>query len=459
MLPADATLRPIARELYASVRDLPIISPHGHVPPVWLADDVPFADPTSLLITPDHYVNRMLHSHGVSLADLGVAQADFTPEQSRNAFRILCSHWSDYRGTPVKFWLESELADIFGIDLAPSADTADQIYDSIAAALVTPAFKPRALFERFKISFLATTDDPCDNLEHHAKLAADASWHGTVVPTFRPDKYLEPARPDWIELVDNLGAVSGIATDTYAGWVAAMENRRAFFKAHGAVSTDHSHRDVRAERLPDAEAERLYGLARAASITVDQADALRRHLVFEQARMAADDGLVMTIHPAVYRNHHTPTFERFGADVGCDIPLSVEFARATQPMLEAFGTAKNFQVVFFTMDETTYSRELAPLAGFYPSVFVGAPWWFIDSPEAMARFRASVTEAAGFSKTSGFIDDTRAFLSIPARHDLARRIDSGYLARLVGEHRLTMDEALDVARDLVVGCPTRAFKL
>ncbi|SMO31791.1 Glucuronate isomerase [Propioniciclava tarda] len=217
MLPADATLRPIARELYASVRDLPIISPHGHVPPVWLADDVPFADPTSLLITPDHYVNRMLHSHGVSLADLGVAQADFTPEQSRNAFRILCSHWSDYRGTPVRFWLESELADIFGIDLAPSADTADQIYDSIAAALVTPAFKPRALFERFKISFLATTDDPCDNLEHHAKLAADASWHGTVVPTFRPDKYLEPARPDWTELVDNLAAVSGIATDTYAG--------------------------------------------------------------------------------------------------------------------------------------------------------------------------------------------------------------------------------------------------
>jgi len=459
LLPADPATREIARELYAAVRDLPIISPHGHVPPQWLADDTPFDDPTSLLITPDHYINRMMHANGVSLADLGVGQAEFTPEQSRNAFRILCSHWKAYRGTPVKFWFESELADIFGIDLVPSEETADEIYDAIDAALTTPDFRPRALYKRFGIEFIATTDDPCDDLRHHQKLAADPTWAGKVAPTFRPDKYLEPATPAWNGLVDTLGEVAGVDTGTYAGWVAAMEDRRAFFKANGAVSTDHSHRDARVEPLDDAEAERLYALARAGTITVKQGHTLRRNLMFQQARMACEDGLVMTMHPAVYRNHHAPTFEKYGADVGGDIPMGVEFVNALRPMLSAFGTAPNFQVVLFTIDETVYSRELAPLAGFYPSVFVGAPWWFIDSPEAMNRYRSAVTESAGFSRTSGFIDDTRAFLSIPARHDTNRRMDSGFLAKLVADHRLTMDEALDTAHDLVVTNPRKAFKL
>ena len=459
LLPADPTTRGIARELYAAVRDLPIISPHGHVPPQWLADDIPFDDPTSLLITPDHYINRLLHAQGVSLAELGVGEPQFTPAQSRQAFRILCSHWKAYRGTPVKFWFESELADIFGVDLVPSAETADQIYEAIDAALATPEFRPRALFERFPIEFLATTDDPTDDLRHHITLADDPTWSGTVAPTFRPDKYLEPATPAWNALVDRLGEVSGIDTGTYAGWVAAMEDRRAFFKANGAVSTDHSHGDARVEPLADADAERLYALARAGSITTEQGDTLRRNLMFQQARMASEDGLVMTMHPAVYRNHHTPTFERFGAHGGGDIPIAVVFVKALQAMLSAFGTAPNFQVVLFTIDETVYSRELAPLAGFYPSVFVGAPWWFIDSPEAMTRYRSAVTESAGFSRTSGFIDDTRAFLSIPARHDTNRRMDSGFLAKLVADHRLTMDEALDTAHDLVVTNPRKAFKL
>lgn len=459
MLPADAGLRPLAREIYESVRQLPIVSPHGHVPAQWLADDEPFTDPTSLLITPDHYVNRLLHASGIGLDRLGVAQEGFTPEQSREAFRLLCSHWHVYRGTPIRFWLESELAEIFGIDLAPSAETADDLYDEIAEALATPAFRPRALYDRFGIDFLATTDDPCDDLVHHRTLAADPSFTGQVAPTFRPDRYLEPGRPDWTALVDRLGQVSGVEVGTYAGWTAAMENRRAFFKANGGVSSDHSHADARVEPLDAAEAERLYALARRRKITTAEADTLRRAMMFEQARMAADDGLVLTMHPAVYRNHHTPSFERFGADVGADIPMQVEFTRAVQPMLAAFGTSAYFQVVFFTIDETVYSRELAPLAGFYPSVYLGVPWWFIDAPDAMARFRAAVTETAGFTRTSGFIDDTRAYLSIPARHDLSRRIDAGYLARLVGEHRLTLDEAVETATELVVGNPRRAFKL
>ena len=459
LLPSDPTVRGLARELYAAVRDLPIISPHGHVPPQWLADDVPFEDPTALLITPDHYVTRMLHAQGVALSDLGVGQADVTPEQSRNAFRTLCSHWKAYRGTPVKLWFESELVDILGIDLVPSAETADAIYDAIAEKLSTPAFRPRALYRSFPIELIATTDDPCDDLRHHIALAQDPTWDGTVAPTFRPDKYLEPATPAWNGLVDNLAAASGVDTGTFAGWVAAMEDRRGFFKANGAVSTDHSHRDARVEPISDAEAEHLYALARSGKITVEEGHTLRRNMMFQQARMAADDGLVMTLHPAVHRNHHTPTFERYGADVGGDIPMAVEFTNAVQPMLSAFGTAPNFQVVFFTIDETVYSRELAPMAGFYPSVYVGAPWWFIDSPEAMNRYRGAVTETAGFSRTSGFIDDTRAYLSIPARHDTNRRMDSGFLAKLVADHRLTMDEALDTAYDLVVTSPRKAFKL
>lgn len=459
LLPADPAVRSIARELYDAVRGLPIISPHGHVPPQWLADDVPFEDPTSLLITPDHYVNRMMHAHGVSLADLGVGQTELSPEQKRKAFRLLCTHWKAYRGTPVKFWFESELVEIFGIDVVPSAETADEIYDAIAEKIATPEFLPRALYRSFPIEFIATTDDPSDDLRHHIKLAGDPTWDGTVAPTFRPDKYLEPATPAWNGLVDRLAEVSGIDTGTYAGWVAAMENRRAFFRANGAVSTDHSHRDARVEPISDSEAERLYALARSGKITVEEGHTLRRNFMFQQARMASEDGLVMTLHPAVYRNHHAPSFERYGADVGGDIPMAVEFTSAVQPMLSAFGTNPNFQVIFFTIDETVYSRELAPLAGFYPSVYVGAPWWFIDSPEAMTRYRSAVTETAGFSRTSGFIDDTRAYLSIPARHDTNRRMDSGFLARLVADHRLTMDEALDTAYDLVVTNPRKAFKL
>jgi glucuronate isomerase len=459
ILPSDPTLRPLAREIYASVKDLPIISPHGHVPAQWLADDEPFGDPTSLLITPDHYVNRLLHASGVSLAELGVGGGQLTEAQSRAAFAQLCTHWTAFRGTPVRFWFESELAEIFAIDQVPSAESADAIYDAIAAKLVTPEFRPRALYDRFGIEFLATTDDPCDDLASHAKLAADPSWTGTVAPTFRPDRYLEPAAADWNQLVDRLGEVSGTDTGSYAGWVAAMQNRRAYFKQHGAVSTDHSHRDARIEPIADAEAERLYAAARAGRICAHEADTLRRNFMFAQARMAADDGLVMTLHPGVFRNHHTPTFETYGADVGCDIPTAVEFTGALQPVLAAFGTSPHFQLVLFTMDETVYSRELAPLAGFYPSVYVGVPWWFVDAPEAMARFRGAVTETAGFTRTSGFIDDTRAYLSIQARHDLSRRVDSGYLAKLVGEHRLSLDEAIDTAHELVVGNPRRAFKL
>jgi glucuronate isomerase len=459
LFPADPTLRDIARRLYTAVRDLPILSPHGHVPAAWIAEDVPFGDPTSLLISPDHYVVRLLHANGVPMEVLGADGTGLTPDAARAAWRALCTHWAAFRGTPSRYWMESELGEIFGVTSRPSAATADEIYDQIADTLRRPDFRPRALLARFGIEVLATTDDPCDDLSHHAVIRDDDGVRTRVVPTFRPDRYLEPGRADWPQLLDALGSAANTDTGDYKGFVAALEDRRRHFIAHGAVSADHSHADVGTAPLEVSDAERIFAGARKGRVSADEATALRRHLLLEMARMSVEDGLVMTLHPGVYRNHHTPTFDRFGADVGCDIPTAMEFTRALQPLLERYGTAAGFHLVLFTVDETVFSREIAPLAGFYPSVYAGAPWWFLDAPDAIRRYRGAVTETAGFARTSGFIDDTRAFCSIPARHDMSRRLDCGYLAELVATHRLDEDEALATAHDLVAVNPRAAFKL
>jgi glucuronate isomerase len=459
LLPADPTTRTIARRIYDQVRGLPIVSPHGHVDPRLLLENQPFADPSSLLITPDHYVTRLLHANGTPLERLGVGNEAPSEQQSRRVWRELCSAWDVFRGTPVRYWLESELADIFGVTERPSAVTADSIYDQVAAALTKEEFRPRALFEQFGIDVLATTDDPTDDLAAHAALAKDPTWTGRVVPTFRPDRYLEPGGPGWVDAVAKLGVAADVDAGTYAGYVQALEARRRYFVEHGATSADHSHEDVRTDPLAPAEAERIFRAALAGEVTPPEATAFRRHMLLEMARMSAEDGLVMTLHPAVRRGHHGPTARRFGADQGHDIPLRVEFTDALRPLLERFGTHPNLNLVLFTLDESVFSREIAPLAGFYPSVYVGAPWWFLDAPDAIRRWRAAVTETVGFSRTSGFVDDTRAFCSIPTRHDMSRRLDAGYLAQLVVEHRLDLDEAIETAVELVVQNPRRAFKL
>ena len=458
-LPADPGTRAIARRLYEAVRALPIVSPHGHVDPRLLLDDCPFPDPATLFVTPDHYVTRLLHASGVPLEVLGVGKAGLTEAESRQAWRALCTHWDVFRGTPVRTWLEAELAEIFDVTLRPSAATADAIHDHLADRLARDDHRPRALYERFGIHVLATTDDPCSDLAAHAALAADPTWSGRVIPTFRPDRYLEPAQPDWPGDVARLGEVADVDTGDYAGYVRALEERRRAFIAHGATSADHSHADARTDPLDPAAAARIFRSARAGEATAAEAVAFRRHMVLEMARMSCDDGLTMTLHPGVRRNHHGPTAARFGPDTGHDLPLRVELTDALRPLLERFGTHPALHLVVFTLDETLWSRELAPLAGFYPSVYVGVPWWFLDAPEAMGRFRRAVMETAGFTRTSGFVDDTRAFCSIPARHDLARRVDAGVLAHLVAEHRLDEDEALETALQLVRDQPTAVFKL
>jgi glucuronate isomerase len=459
LLPTDPAVRAVARRLYAAVEHLPIVSPHGHVPAQWLADDQPFSDPTSLLISPDHYVFRLLHADGVPLDRLGVGGSTLDEAGSREAWRLFCERWSLFRGTPSRYWMESVLTDVFHTSERPSAQTADRLYDHIASCLASESYRPRALFTSFGIDVLATTDDPCDDLRYHRAIAEDPAFDGRVVPTFRPDRYLEPAGADFPRLMGTLADASGEDTGDFAGYLRALAQRRAYFKDHGAVSADHSHTDVVTLELDRAEASRIYAAALTGSATPSEALALRRHLLVEMARMSVEDGLVMTLHPGVYRNHHGPTAAAFGADSGNDIPVATEFTRGLQPLLERFGTAEGFHLVLFTVDETTFSREIAPIAGFYPAVYAGVPWWFLDAPEAITRYRGAVTETAGFYRTSGFIDDTRAFCSIPARHDMSRRLDSGYLARLVTEHRLDEDEALETAVDLVTTIPRKVFKL
>lgn len=458
-LPDDAATRDVARTIHATTADRPIVSPHGHVDAELFVRNVAFADPTSLLITPDHYVTRLLHADGVGLDTLGVGGTHLDEPASRRAFAELCARWVELAGTAVRSWLEAQLVEHFGVDQAPSAATADAIYDTITGVLASDAFRPRALWDRFGLSVLATTDDPCSDLAAHRMLADDPTWTGRVVPTFRPDAYLEPARPDWAERVAALGVAADIDTGAYAGFIAALEARRRFFITHGATAADHSHADVHSQELSATDAARIYAAALDGEATEAETVAFRRHMLSEMARMSCEDGLVMMLHPGVVRNHHTPTLDRFGPDSGHDLPRRIDFVEPLRPMLERYGTHPGFHLVLFTVDETAWSREIAPLAGFYPSVYVGVPWWFLDAPGALDRFWSAVVDQVGFARTSGFVDDTRAFLSIPARHDLARRIEAGVLARLVAAHRIGEDEAVEIAAGLVGDQPRNVFKL
>lgn len=456
LLPAEPAVREIARSLYSRVAGLPIISPHGHVDAGVIEQNLPFPDPAALLVTPDHYVTRLIHAGGVPLDRLGLGAS---PAGSREVWRNFCAAWRAFEGTASGYWIRQEFEHVFGLHEEPTAENADRLYDALASKLEEPGFRPRQLFKEFNIEVLATTDDPLDSLDSHAALQADPAFPGRVLPTFRPDQYLNMAHPAWQGNVERLIAVAGGGASGYAGYIRALEARRRHFVERGAVSADHGVFTPATLKLDDAEAERLFERGRAGQAGPKERDAFEAHMIYQMARMSVEDGLVMTIHPGSYRNHHGPTFDAFGADTGHDIPFAVNYTEAIRPLLQDFGTAKDFHLVLFTLDETVFSRELAPLAGFYPSVYIGAPWWFLDAPDAMLRFRSAVTETAGFSRSSGFIDDTRAFCSIPARHDTSRRIEASFLARLVAEHRISEERAHELIVDIVDASPRRVFKL
>jgi glucuronate isomerase len=460
LFPADPETRAIARRLYDSVKDLPILSPHGHTDPRWFAENQPFPDPATLFVVPDHYVFRMLYSQGARLEDLGVPRRDGGPTEtdSRKIWRQFCAAWKLFRGTPSRMWLSHAFETLFGITEAPSAANADRLYDRIAECLAMPEFRPRALYERFNIEVLSTTESPLDELKAHAAIKA-SGWKGRVISAYRPDPVVDPEARGFLDNLKAFAAIADTDIGSWDGYLAAHAKRRAFFKSMGVTSTDHGHPTAATANLSKAECEALWATVRAGKATAAEAETFRAQVLTEMAGMSVADGLVMQIHPGSFRNHNLDVFERFGLDKGADIPTRTDYVRALKPLLDRYGNAADLTVIVFTLDETSYSRELAPLAGHYPAMKLGPAWWFHDSPEGMRRYREQVTETAGFYNTVGFNDDTRAFPSIPARHDVSRRIDCGFLARLVAEHRLDEDEAQDTAQDLAYRLAKAAYKL
>lgn len=453
--------RRVARELYESIAGLPIVSPHGHVDPALLADEnATFGTPADLFIIPDHYVFRMLYSQGVPLEALGIPRRDGGPVETdhRKIWQVFADHFYLFRGTPSGVWLAHELYEVFGIRQKLTGATAQAIYDELADKLARPEYRPRALFERFNIEVLCTTDAASDSLEHH-KAIRESGWKGVVRPTFRPDAVVNLQTVGWRTHLDRLSAVVGREITTAKAFIAALEERRAYFKQMGATSTDSGVETPYTELLSDAEAEAIFARALAGEATAEDARRFTGHMMIEMARMSVEDGLVMQLHAGCYRNHNPLVFERFGADKGADIPIETEWVHNLKPLLDRFGNDPRLTLVLFTMDESSFSRELAPLAGHYPALRLGPPWWFLDSPNGIARYFDLVMETAGLYNTTGFIDDTRAFLSIPARHDVWRRASANWLAGLVVRGLIDMEEAYEMAADMANGLARRTFKL
>ncbi len=459
LFPAEANTRKIAKTLYKQVRTLPIISPHGHTQAAWFARNEPFPDPAKLFVQPDHYIYRMLYSQGISLEDLEIGQPEL--KDARKVWRIFARHYYLFRGTPTRMWLDFAFQELFGIDVLQkrlSEKTADLYFDTISEKLRTPEFLPRALYERFNLEVLATTDSPLDSLTDH-KAIRKSNWKARILPTFRPDTVVDPESTGFAENVARLGEMTKEDTSTWTGYRNALRTARARFRELGCTATDHGHPTARTANLPTTEAADLFRRVLTGTADVEQQELFRAQMLTEMARMSLDDGLVMQIHPGSARDHNRKLHESYGRDVGADIPMPTSYVDALRPLLDQFGNERELTIILFTLDESTYSRELAPLTGHYPCLRLGPPWWFHDSPEGMRRYREQTTETAGFYNTVGFNDDTRAFLSIPARHDVARRMDCAFLAKLVIEHRLEEDEAVEVAHDLAYRLVKQAYKL
>jgi glucuronate isomerase len=459
LFPSDPAQRDIARRLYAGVANLPIVSPHGHTDPAWFAGNAPFGNAAELLLHPDHYILRMLYSQGVSLDALGIGNP---AADARESWRLFAQNYRLFRGTPTRMWMDWVFADVFGIDVQFEGATSDHHYDLITEKLSTDAFRPRALFDRFRIEVIATTESPLDTLEHHAIVRAantSGEWAGRVITAYRPDPVVDPEYEGFYANLSRFSELSGEDAYSYAGYLAAHRKRRTVFAAMGATSTDHGHPTAATADLSKTEAEALFARVTRGEVRGADAELFRAHMLTVMAGMSVDDGLVMQIHPGSFRNHNPWLFDHYGRDKGADIPMPTDYAHALRPLLARYGNEVGLTIILFTLDETSYARELAPLAGHYPALKLGPAWWFHDSPEGMRRFRNQTTETAGFYNTVGFNDDTRAFLSIPARHDVARRIDCGFLAQLVTEHRLEEWEAAELAADLGYNLAKAAYRL
>ncbi|MEW6507663.1 MAG: glucuronate isomerase [Bacteroidota bacterium] len=457
---SDPVIRKYARNIFDSIVSLPINSPHGHVDPSIFVDNKPFENPTQLFITPDHYLFRMLYSHGIPMEALGIPSINGirVEEDHRKIWKLFAENYFLFLGTPSGIWLDYEFSIVFGIKEKLNGSNAEKIYDEIDEKIKSPEFLPRRLFEKFRIEVLSTTDASTDTLENHKKII-ESGWKGRIIPCFRPDAVTDLSNPLWKSNIEMLGKICGYEISSFKKFVLALEERRAFFKSLGCTSTDHGVFSPYTHELSITEAEKIFLRALNEDATNEDAKLFTAHMLMEMARMSIEDGLVMQIHPGSFRNHNPLIKANYGADKGADIPMQAEFTFNLKELLNKYGNNPNFTVIVFTLDESTYSRELAPLAGHYPALKLGPSWWFHDSVEGMTRFRQMVTETAGFYNTVGFNDDTRAFVSIPARHDLARRIDSNFLAGLVARHIISIDDAKKIAQDLTYNLVKKTYKL
>ncbi|HEX7557074.1 MAG TPA: glucuronate isomerase, partial [Leptolinea sp.] len=317
---------------------------------------------------------------------------------------------------------------------------------------------PRDLFHRMKIELLATTDLVTSSLNHHQTLR-ESGWSGKIIPTFRADDMLNLMAPNWKANIQLLSSVSKIDIIDFPSFIAALEQRREFFKSLGATATDTSMVIPETILISPEAAEAIFQRALKGNATKNDAAKFLAHMIMEMARMSVDDGMVMQLHSGVYRNHNSEVFTHFGSDMGFDIPIQSEFVNNLKPLLDRFGNQSRFTLILFTLDETLYSRELAPLAGAYPALRLGPPWWFHDSWNGMKRYFEQVMETAGLYNTVGFNDDTRSFLSIPARHDVWRRASANWLADLQVRHLIDHQEAEQMAFDLAVGLAKRAYHM
>lgn len=462
MLPEKRYLRSeFAFTLYQSVAGLPYICPHGHVDPRLFADPAyQFGSPVDLLIIPDHYIFRMLYSQGISLDALAIPRVDGTQveQDHRKIWQLFADHFYLFRGTPTGIWIRDELATVFGITEKLNSANAQKIYDTLSEKLAQPEFSPRRLFERFHIEVLATTDAATDTLKFHQQIR-ESGWNARIIPTFRPDAVVNLDTEQWQQQIAQLSAVSGITIHNYTTFIQALEKQRAFFKAMGAVATDHAALTAYTQRLSPEEADRIFQRALKNESLPEDAYRFTGHMLIELARMSVEDGLVMQLHIGSLRNHNPSIFEQYGRDKGADIPIQTEYTRALKPLLDQFGNDSRLTLILFTLDETTYSRELAPLVGHYPALRLGPPWWFFDSLNGMQRFFEQVMETAGLYNTVGFNDDTRAFPSIPVRHDVWRRASANWLADLVSRYIIDEADAMEMMADLGYGLAHRAYRL
>ena len=460
LFPREPSTRTLARQLFEKVENIPIISPHGHTEARWFSENLAFDNPTDLFVTPDHYVYRMLISQGISLDEIGLKiDGSVNDEKSNKAiWNIFAANYHLFQGTPTRLWLNYVFQNLFGLKMLLNSQTSEEYYDVIGSALKTPEFKPRELFKRFNIEVLSTTDSPIDDLESHKNII-NSDWDAKIIPAYRPDNVIDPDHENFVENIQKLGDLTGENSENFNGYLAAHFSRRQFFKSMGATSTDHGHPTANTQNLGNSEVQALFDKALRKQLSSVESEKFRGHMLLEMARMSLDDNLVMQLHPGSFRNHSPQIMKTLGRDRGFDIPLKTGYVKALKPLLDEVGLDNRFSLILFTLDESALSRELAPLCGVYPCLKIGPPWWFFDSVEGMSRFRRSVTETAGFYNTVGFNDDTRAFCSIPARHDVARRVDCAYLAELVVSGQISEEEGHDLSYDLAYGLAKKAYRL